>query len=145
MAARRGAPRNIFPPTSLPTKSPTTPASPRDPTAVGKAARAIARNRACPNPGATTTLPTSSIDAGRSGRHHTSSSPTGPPSPSSLLIARTSLAGNLGRTPAPPASSSGRNSAPLSDRKSVVSGKGVTLLVDLGGRRIIKQKINIHI
>src|SRR3546814_20173932 len=30
---------------------------------------------------------------------------------------------------------------PSSDRKSVVSGKSVSVRVDLGGRRIIKQKI----
>src|SRR3546814_19428403 len=31
------------------------------------------------------------------------------------------------------------------DRKSVVSGKRVSVRVDLGGRRIIKQKKNRHI
>src|SRR3546814_16779133 len=31
-----------------------------------------------------------------------------------------------------------------SDRKSVVSGKSVSVRVDLGGRRIIKQKNNSH-
>src|SRR3546814_20484024 len=30
------------------------------------------------------------------------------------------------------------------DRKSVVSGKSVSVRVDLGGRRIIKKKKNIH-
>src|SRR3546814_16555739 len=32
----------------------------------------------------------------------------------------------------------------VTDRKSVVSGKSVTVRVDLGGRRIIKKKIKEH-
>src|SRR3546814_13849212 len=59
---------------------------------------------------------------------------------------------DLGATPpAPPSSSSSCSppSAPSScacsiagrDRKSVVSGKSVSVRVDLGGRRIIKKKI----
>src|SRR3546814_15851694 len=31
------------------------------------------------------------------------------------------------------------------DRKSVVSGKSVSVRVDLGGRRLLKKKITIHI
>src|SRR3546814_12712571 len=34
--------------------------------------------------------------------------------------------------------------AAITDRKSVVSGKSVSVRVDLGGRRIIKQKKSCH-
>src|SRR3546814_20257571 len=34
--------------------------------------------------------------------------------------------------------------APPTDRKGVVSGKGVSVRVDLGGRRIIKKKKHTH-